>query len=151
MTERFWLRAIRMTFISPPVQLVLSSKQMACEALLTLFEMTGNCSLCSWPCPGLHPVKLDLLYLRINHPGIKSITNILWYMCRQIPDFLLLFVTKWMSGEEGKVEGRRSGWGHCSIAWNNRRPLASTSGQPKLLTKDTELTHNELLQWEGRL
>ena len=48
--------------------------------------------------------------------------------------------------------GREAGWkGHCSGTWNNRRPLASTSGQPKLLTKDTELTHNELLQWEGRL
>lgn len=50
---------------------------------------------------------------------------------------LLFSVTKW--------------WGHCSRAGNNGCPLASTSGQPKLLTKDTELTHNELLQWEGRL
>lgn len=41
--------------------------------------------------------------------------------------------------------------GHCSGTWNNRRPLASTSGQLKPLTKDTELTHNELLRWEGRL
>lgn len=50
---------------------------------------------------------------------------------------LLFSVTKWR--------------GHCSRAGNNGCPLASTSGQPKLLTKDTELTHNELLQWEGRL
>lgn len=52
-----------------------------------------------------------------------------------------------------KMEGGREAGSetHCSGAWNNRRPLASTSGQPEPLTKDTQRTHNEALQREGRL
>lgn len=66
-----------------------------------------------------------------------NLLDVLKKKCKMHIANLLFSVTKWR--------------GHCSRAGNNGCPLASTSGQPKLLTKDTELTHNELLQWEGRL
>lgn len=50
--------------------------------------------------------------------------------------------------EGGKEAGNET---HCSGAWNNGRPLASTSGQPAPLTEDTQRTHNAALHWEGRL
>lgn len=41
---------------------------------------------------------------------------------------------------------------HCSSAWNNGRPLASTSGQAgPLAPKTPQRTHNEASHREGRL
>lgn len=119
------------------------------------------CVVCGCCAHGLVPApvlehrhcNLDLPHHWINHPEMRKSYKIPCGTCanRCTPSWFSLFCHK--TNVRRRREGWREAewWGHCSRTWNNRRPLASTSGQPKPLTKDTELTHNELLQWEGRL